>query len=115
MQCWPQILLPCKSLCLQVGQGLVAILTPETGFAEVDVFRHDFEDDDAELARIATGQMKEKDESDPCQEGFGDVVSLPSSSMCRSADVELLNVIARLCGRTILMGSVTCSLWTFII
>ena len=97
-----------------MGQDLIAILTPETGLAEIDVFRHDFEDDEVELARIATRQMKEKDESDPCQEGFGDV-SLPSSSMCRSADVELLNVIARLCGRTILMGSVTCSLWTFMI
>lgn len=49
-----------------MGQGLIAILTPETGLAEIDVFRHDFEDGEVELARIATRKMKEKDESDPC-------------------------------------------------
>ena len=49
-----------------MGQGLIAILTPETGLAEVDVFRHDSEDYEVGLARTATRQVKQKDESDPC-------------------------------------------------
>lgn len=39
---------------------------PETGLAEVDVFRHDSEDYEVGLARTATRQVKQKDESDPC-------------------------------------------------